>query len=424
VGAAFQEGIAMSRHKTRRAERRRAEKDALKLLQSPRFFNEFLLAIRKDGLVGEEQNALVLLVVVISRVLHRPLNIFVKGRSSAGKNWLVTRILRLLPKSAVAEITSASEKAWNYSGTDFRHRVVYVQEQNEAAGTIDPIRLLISERKLIRIVTGYENGKRVTKKYVAHGPVAAIATTTKNRLQIDDETRHISIWVDESSEQTHRVTKSYPQREHLSRKELRTWHMVHRWLEGRVGVKVSFPPWFEEIPDQLFVGDLSVRRYYPAFVEACRTVCLIRSFQPHRKRSKHGELEVKFSDFAITALIFDPVFVESLHLSKGAGEETRRLVGDIAARKRRAVGAKDIARELDISIDKAYSKLRYADKVGVIRRANKPEKSNPKLFLPAPRPRFVPDPEKLFRKLKDLGDTARFVHPITGKRVVYRREHD
>jgi hypothetical protein len=281
-----------------------------------------------------------------------------------------------MPKSAVAEITSASDKAWNYSGTDFRHRVVYLQEQNEAAGTIDPIRLLISEGKLIRIVAKYRSGKLVTTKQVARGPVAAISTTTKNRLKIDDETRHISIWVDESDEQTRRVAKSYTQREGLSRKELRTWQMVHRLLERRVGVRVRFPEWFEEIPDQLFVGDLSVRRYYPAFVEACRTVCLIRSLQPHRKRSKHGELEVKFSDFAITALIFDPVFVESLHLGKGVGELTRRLVEVLSVAKGRPVRAKDVARKLGISMDQAYSKLRYAVRAGVIRQANKPGKNN------------------------------------------------
>jgi hypothetical protein len=135
-------------------------------------------------------------------------------------------------------------------------------------------------------------------------------------------------------------------------------------------------------------------------------------------------LEVDFADFAITASIFDPVFVESLHLGKGAGQETRRLVGEIAARQKRAVGAKDLAHKLDISIDRAYSRLRYAKQVGAIRRANEPEKGNRKLFLPVPPPRFVPDPKKLFRKLKDLGDTVRFVHPITGKEIVYRRERD
>jgi hypothetical protein len=413
----------MGRHKIARAEQRRAEKEARELLQSSRFFNEFLLAVKKAGLVGEELNALVLLIVAVSRVFRRPLNLFVKGHSSSGKNWLVTRLLRLMPKSAVAEITSASDKAWHYSQSDFRHRVVYLQERNEAAGTIDPIRTLISEGKLIRIVPGYENGKRVTKRYVARGPVAAISTTTKNHLQIDDETRHVSCWCNESSEQTRDIVKSYTKKhEALSRREQRTWHMVHRLLNKRVGTRIIFPEWFEEIADRLFVDDLRVRRYYPAFVEACRSVCLIRSFQPHRKRSKDGRLEVDFADFAITALIFDPVFVESLHLDKAAGEAIRRLVNDISARKKRPVDAKDIARKLGISMDKAYAKLRYAAHIGVIRQVNKPQKSNRKGYLSTPRPRFVPDPEKLFRELKDLQGPVRFVHPITGEWVTYRRE--
>jgi hypothetical protein len=92
--------------------------------------NEFLLAMKKAGFVGEELNALALLVVAESRLLPRPLNLFVKGHSSAGKNWLVTRLFRLMPKSAVAEISSASDKAWNYSQSDFRHRVVYAGLQH------------------------------------------------------------------------------------------------------------------------------------------------------------------------------------------------------------------------------------------------------------------------------------------------------
>ena len=409
-------------HRLTRAERHRAERDARKLLQSTRFFNEFLRAIKRAGLIGEEQNALVLLIVVVSRILPRPLNAFVKGPSSGGKNWLVTRILRLTPESAVAEITSASEKAWNYSGSDFRHRVVYVQEQNEAAGTIDPIRVFISEGKLIRIVTSFEKGKRVTKRYVARGPVAAISTTTRNRLKIDDENRHVSIWIDRSPEQTRRIAKSYTQQdEPMSCKESRTWHAVHRLLEKKIGTDVVFPKWFGQVAERLFTDDLRVRRYYPAFVEACRTVCLIRSFQPGRKLSKHGKLVVDFADFAITALIFDSVFVESLHLGKGGGEATRRLVEVIAAREKRPVGVKDITKELKISKDKAYSKLRYANRAGVIRQANTPQKSNPKLYLSTPPPRFVPDPEKLFRKLKDLDETVRFVHPLTGEPVIYRR---
>lgn len=413
----------MGEHKMTHAERKRAEKDARKLLRSARFFNKFLRAVKKAGLVGEEQNALVVLIVFVSRILRRPLTLFVRGHSAAGKNWLVTRVLRLTPKSAVPEITSASDKAWHYSRSEFRHRVVYLQERNEAAGTIDPLRLLISEGKLVRIVTAWEKGNRVTKRYVARGPVAAISTTTKNRLKVDDETRHISIWIDESPEQTRAIMKAYTrQGAHLTRKERKAWHMVHRLLEKRVGTKIVFPDWFQEVTDRAFAGHLSVRRYWPGFVEACNTICLIRSFLPHRKRSKHGQLEVEYADFAIAALIFDSVFVESLHLAKGAAEATRRFVEELSVEKGRPIQAKDLARKLNISMDKAHSQLRYAAQVGVIRRANKPEKGNRKLFLPTPRPRFVPDPEQLFKELKDLKDTVRFVHPITGERIVYRRE--
>jgi hypothetical protein len=224
----------MNKHKPTRAERRRAKRKALKLLQSPHCFNKFLCTVKKAGLVGEESNALLLLVVVVSRLLDHPLSVFVKGHSSAGKNWLVSRVLRLLPKDAIAEITSASEKAWNYSGSDFRHKVVYLQERNEEAGSVHPIRLLISEGKLVRMVSSWANGALVTKKYVARGPVASISTTTKNLLEVDDETRHISIWVDESPEQTREIARAYTnQSGHLSREELTTWRMVHRLLEEK-----------------------------------------------------------------------------------------------------------------------------------------------------------------------------------------------
>jgi hypothetical protein len=204
----------------------------------------------------------------------------------------------------------------------------------------------------------------------------------------------------------------------LRREELEKWRMVHRILAERIGAKVTFPKWFEQIAEELFVGDLRVRRYFPAFVEACSTVCLIRSFQRDRDHSD-GHLEVDFADFAITALIFDHVFVESLHIVKGVGEATRRLVEAIADETGKPARAKDVARKLNISMDTAYRKLRSAEQAGVIRLANKPEKSNRKKYWALPAPRFVPDPKKLFRKLR-LKEAVSFVHPLTGAQVVYK----
>lgn len=412
--------MSRHRHKVSRAEVKRAKRDATKLLKSRHFFNQLLLALKKDGLVGEKKNALVLFIVVVSRLLRRPLNAFVRARSSAGKNFLINKMLRLLPRHAIAEITSVSEKAWNYLGTRLRHTVVYLQERNEAVGNIHPLRLLISEDKIIRLVPRWKDGKLSTKKYVAYGPVASISTGTK-QLELDDQTRHIVLSLDETPEQTRKIVKSYMrQTKGLSRQELRTWHMVQRLLEKRMGIEITFPEWFDRVADWLFVDDLRVRRYYPAFTEACRTVCLIRSFQS-RKSSRATRLTVDFADFAITALIFDQVFVESLRLRKGVSESTRDLVDRLSAQTGKPVEAKNVAHALRVSKNRAYRMLSNAAKAGVIKRTNEPEKGNLKLYLAVPAPRFVPDPKRLFRKLQ-LKETVRIFHPITGEKIVYRRK--
>ena len=204
----------------------------------------------------------------------------------------------------------------------------------------------------------------------------------------------------------------------MRRTELEKWRMVHRILAERMGARITLPKWFEQIAEELFVGDLRVRRYLPAFAEACSTVCLIRSFQ-RCHNSSNGQLEVDFADFAIAALIFDQAFVESLHLGAGVGEATRRLVESISDETGKPVRAKDVVRKLNISMDTAYRKLRSAEQAGVIRLANKPEKNNRKKYWALPAPHFVPDPKKLFRKLR-FKETVSFVHPLTGEQIVYK----
>jgi hypothetical protein len=351
----------MSIRKKKPEEYKKATAAARKLLESPHFFNEFLAAVEKAGLVGEKKNALVLLIVVVSRLLRRPLSALVKGASASGKNWLVTRIFLLMPIGRVRELSSVSERAWNYLKNHFRHRVIYLQERSgEAGGSVHPMRLLISERKLVRLVTQWVNGQRVTKKYVANGPVAAISTTTRSRLEIDDETRHISLFVDESADQTRRIVQSYTRQDQtLPKAELRTWHMVHRLIEERAASEIVFPGWYDEVAANVFAEDVVVRRYFPAFVEGCRAVSVIRSFQSYPELPESGTITVSFADFAIAALTFDGIFVESLHRKEGSALETRRAIQKACAKRNgNPVQAEDLARELEISLDRAYTRLR------------------------------------------------------------------
>jgi hypothetical protein len=401
--------------------------EAKELLVSPDFFNRLLADLKADGLVGEEKNALALYLIASSRVLDRPLNAMIKGRSSVGKNFLVNRVLGLFPSDEIVGFASSSDNAWNYAGDSLCHKVLYLYERNETTRAVHPARLFISEGQITRTVTAWEDGERVLKTYIARGPISFISTTTKRELTIDDETRHISLYIDESAQQTKAIAESYRNRRGVGLTPDRrlAWQQVQYFLKQRaqkldLGSAFRLPTWFSHVEDGLFVDDVRVRRYYPAFIEACCTVCLLRSFQRYSNVPQRG-FEVDFKDFAIATLIFDSIFVHSLH---GGGEaaETRQAVERIMARSGGpSVGAADLAQELRIPRHHAYALLRQAVKEGTLRRANRPEKDNRKLFVPVAVPRFVPDPAEIFKKASDVKEPVKFLHPITGKSVVYRR---
>lgn len=254
---------------------RAARKRAMALLRSPRFFCKVLEALGREGLVGEERNALVIFVVAVSRLLSRPLNLFVKGQSSSGKNHSVRKVLRLFPAKCIFEITNSSEKAWNYMGARLRHKIVFFQEESVAfGGKQHPARLLISENRLERLVTVRRGAEFTTKKQVTEGPVACISTTTKDQLQVDDETRHLSVWADESSAQTGRIVHAHlREATPLSEKEIRTWYAVQELLAERSKVPIRLPSWFKSVADKVWTGDVRIRWYFPSFLEACKTDC-------------------------------------------------------------------------------------------------------------------------------------------------------
>jgi hypothetical protein len=394
--------------------------EAIDLLQEPNFLGELLRAVKRSGLVGEARNAILLYIAAISAILSHPINVIVKGQSSAGKNFLVSRVLRLFPAEAIREITGSSAQAWVYSDTAFQHKIVYLQERNDSAGAIHPVRLLISEGRLVRIVTAREGKNLVTKRFVAEGPIASISTTTKNRLEIDDETRHVSVWVDESAEQTRRVMQAYlsPEGPLLDR-EIAVWHEAHRLIVERASWPIVLPDWFGLVADIAYAGNVASRRYFPAFVECVRVIALIRSFQENRERGKQpATISVDFSDYALAVSILDQVFVDSLRRGFDANLETRLALVNLAKEKDGAgIGAADLAARLNISDTQAYRRLQNAVDAGLIERSNQPAKNNPKLFLPTPRPRFVPRPEELIDRISSLKNPVDYIDPFTGMEV-------
>jgi len=407
--------------KTESMERLLLNVKARRLLRSGKFFQSFLNAVRTAGLVGEEQNALAAYLVGISRLLAHPVNLFVKGVSSSGKNYLVKSVLRFFPKECVVEITSSSVASWNYLGNNLQHRIVYIQEQNKAAGNVHPARLLISENELVRLVSVRSGSGFETQRQVTKGPVSCISTTTRNRLEVDDETRHVSIWMDDSSEQTTKILAAQlGGTNQMDAEELAVWHEVQSLLEERAKLPIDFEDWAQRLVTEIWTGDVRVRRYFEAFRETCKVVCLVRSFRfDEEEIAVRGRLQVGFTDYAVASLIFSSAFSKSLSYGDEEDSELITALSTISARKKGGgADASELAKELGISRDRAYAKLQEALKRGSIRRSNETTLRNLKLYLPAARTGMLPDPRTVFQKLFPRRRVT-FVHPITGRTVEY-----
>jgi hypothetical protein len=135
----------------RRCERlREVESAARPVLADPTLLYRVGQALRGRGLVGEDSNALLLYLCVVSQVTDQPISAVVKGDSSAGKPHLVKTVLEAVPEAAHIDLTSMSEKALIYDQCDYAHRTVVIYEVHGEGNefTTYLIRSLISEGEI------------------------------------------------------------------------------------------------------------------------------------------------------------------------------------------------------------------------------------------------------------------------------------
>ena len=272
------------------------------------------------------------------------------------------------------------------------------------------------------MVTVREGKTFKTEKQVTKGPICCVSTTTKGRLQIDDENRFISIFTDDSPEQTKRIleesSKTAPE---IDDDQLADWHGLQAVLAERAKLPFEFEHWRAHLAENVWNKDVRIRRYFPAFEGLARSVCLLRSF---RFSDQHlhdaGKHRVTFVDFAVANLISNTAFSQSLSSPTEDDSELQRALLRISDRQDGAgVNAVDLAKELGISEHRAYRRLKRAHEARNIERANKSERGNRKLYLPAAPVQMLPDPQTIFRLL-DLKEVS-FRHPITGQLVRYRK---
>jgi hypothetical protein len=96
---------------------------AITMANNSDLIRSFEQVVELAGLVGEQKNAILILLAAVSAKLPKPLNVSVGGASSAGKNYLIGTVARFVPEEDKKILTGMSPKVLMHSEeTEFQHK--------------------------------------------------------------------------------------------------------------------------------------------------------------------------------------------------------------------------------------------------------------------------------------------------------------
>lgn len=183
--------------------------DAAAFLQKP----DLLDAIAEDmaalGWAGEDKLKRVLALLLVSRLLEKPVSIALRAPASSGKSHAIEAIAVLAPPEDVVHVSSLSGSALHYQ-SDLRHKLLIIDEADAlTAEVIVALRVLQSRGALTHSSTARDalSGHTIAQFSEARGPVAVLTSTTAN-LDVEFISRCYDLSVDTSPEQTERILET------------------------------------------------------------------------------------------------------------------------------------------------------------------------------------------------------------------------
>jgi DNA primase catalytic core len=175
---------------------------AINYLKSSKLMERTNSDIGRTGMIGEENNRLLMYLVFTSRLREQPLHIISLGASGTGKTYLQEKISELIPEQDKLEITILSENAFYYfDRKELKNKLVLIEDMDGAMDVLYPLRELQSKKRISkRVPIKDSKGNMKTVSLVVEGPICLAGTTTKERLYEDNANRSLLIYLDGSKE--------------------------------------------------------------------------------------------------------------------------------------------------------------------------------------------------------------------------------
>lgn len=403
---------------------------ALELLKNPALLCLHGKAVQRLGVAGEDVNIRVLILALTSRLEDDPLSITLKGDSSSGKSHTAQKTLQTFPPEAYLEMTGMSKQALVYSEEEISHRTLVIFERGGATAADYNIRTLQSEGKLIFEVAekNPETNRWETRRVEKAGPTNFIFTTTSPELRPENETRHWSLIMDETTQQTRGAKRETAKRYGPTESTgwLAIWHQAQRELKV-VKVRIPYAMWLaDNTPDE----PLRIRRDFNKLLALIEASAILHQYQ--REAGDDGEVYANLADYFIARELVDKVFPASL---LGINQKVIGLVKEVEAiylkkgssgEENPSVAPREVAIALHVSVSSVSRWLRPAVDVGLVEVVKENAKGQILQMKPGLASMELTD---ILPKVNDLAEAfpelARgfsVIHPITGEEYTLEEE--
>ena len=248
-------------------------KEAKAYLSAPNLMERTKEDIGKAGVIGEEDNRLLMYLIFTSRKRDNPLHVISLGSSGIGKTHLQEKVSALIPEEDKLEITTLSGNAFYYFGQqELRNKLILIEDLDGTDEVLYPLREIKSKRQVTKtVVIKNTKGETRTVTLKVEGPVCVSGCTTKESIYEDNANRSFLIYIDESKEQDIMIM-TYQRKLSAGKIDLaEQWKLIEAFRNMQrtlVPVQVRNP--FAEhllIPDEVFKPRRS-NAHYLAFIEA------------------------------------------------------------------------------------------------------------------------------------------------------------
>ncbi len=272
------------------------EQEAIKFLQQQQLLKITNDSIGQSGVIGEEQNRLIMFLVFTSRKTARPLHIISFGSSGVGKSHLQEKVGELIPKEDKIELTSVSGNAfYYYVDDDLGHKVILIEDYDGVFAALYPIRELQSKQKISKTITMRDrNGITRTLHLTVKGPVSIGGCTTSEHIYEDNANRSFLIYLDETEAQDERVM-DYQRKLSAGKIDVTEQQKIQKLLQNvqRVLQPITVRnPYAEQlvIPKEVF-KPRRTNAHYIAFIEA---ITFYKQYQrEHKVDTDSGEIFIE-----------------------------------------------------------------------------------------------------------------------------------